>query len=73
MTGHWADTEDDGEPDMGQSYNARLEPRAGFRSSKSAAAHAGTPRGWGRTTGRGLRSNPVRAQRFANDDEGEGW
>ncbi|KAK5069750.1 hypothetical protein LTS08_006687 [Lithohypha guttulata] len=70
VPGYWDDHEDDGDPEMGQSFNARLEPRHGFRSSKDAANQT---RGWGRAAGRGLRSNPVRAQRYGNADEENGW
>lgn len=75
MNGHWLDTDDDGAPEMGLSYNAKLEPRPSHRSSKGWAG-VGTPRGWGRSSGRGLRSNPVRAMRYGMDDDeddGPGW
>lgn len=72
IPGKWVDVIDDGEPEMGASYNARLEPRADLRGSRR---HEQTTRD--RASGRGLRSNPVRAQRFgtaaADDDEEAGW
>lgn len=70
VAGTWYDHEDDGEPEMGASYNARLEPRRGLRSARDASSQT---RGWGRATGRGLRSNPVRAQRYGEEDDDDGW
>lgn len=63
-----AGMDDGGDPPMGSSYDARLEPREGFRRQQMYAS----PRGWGRQAGRGLRSNPVRAQRFGQQQEDEG-
>ena len=62
IDGSWIDTEDDGEPEMGLPFNARLIPAVGTRS--------GRDRQRSRTGGRGLRSNPVR--RRAGEGE-EGW
>lgn len=69
VPGKWVDVVDDGEPEMGASYNARLEPRASYRGNRTAGERRD------RATGRGLRSNPVRAQRFGadNGDEEAGW
>lgn len=54
---------------MGASYNARLEPKEGFKPSR-----VGIDRGWGRQQGRGLRSNPVRPQRYGvGGGDGDGW
>lgn len=72
IDGTWVDNEDDGYPEMGQSCNAKLQPRPGFRASRETTTAS---RGWGRP-GRGLRSNPVRPQRYGvEDEEGEeaGW
>lgn len=76
VDGVWLDADDDGHPEMGRSYNAKLEPRPGFRNPRSSGgAGAGLLRGWGRTSGRGLRSNPVAPVRYGLDEEegGGGW
>ena len=63
----WNDGNDDdeAEPPMGSNYNCRLDLREDYNDTKRRG-----PRG-------GLRSNPVRAQRFGMDAEestnGAGW
>lgn len=70
VPGRWVDVVDDGEPEMGASYNARLEPRPNYLGSRRDTTIRRD-----RATGRGLRSNPVQAQRFGLDDGDEeaGW
>lgn len=65
----YVDIEDGGDPEMGASYNARLQPKDCFKPSR-----VGQDRNWGRAQGRGLRSNPVRPVRYGmNDEDGDGW
>ena len=63
VTAHsWNDgaEDDEGDPSMSANYNARLDMREDFNQRRKEAR--------ARDNGR-LRSNPVRARRFGNQDE----
>lgn len=68
----YIDIPDGGSPEMGASYNARLQAKECFKASR-----VGLDRGWSRQQGRGLRSNPVRPVRYGvdagGDEEEGGW
>jgi len=71
VDGTWIDHEDEGEPPMGQPYDATLEPREAPKAQQQSQQRMRARMG-----GRGLRSNPVRPARYGADDDDDddgGW